>query len=57
MENERKEDLMAKEMFSKILKDGCIDINPRPHYEDGAPAHTLSINHVMQSYDIFNGGI
>ena len=32
-----------------------MDINPRPRYADGTPAHTLSINHVMQSYDLSKG--
>ncbi len=51
----RKEDLMAKKLFQEILDEGCMDINPRPHYEDGTPAHTLSFNHVMQSYDLTKG--
>ena len=51
----RKEDMMAKETFQKILDEGCMDINPRPHYEDGTPAHTLSFNHHMQSYDLSKG--
>lgn len=51
----RKEDSMAKELFRRILNEGCLDINPRPHYEDGTPAHTYSINHVMQSYDLSKG--
>lgn len=51
----RREDLMARELFYTILKEGCMDQNPRPHYADGTPAHTLSINHVMQSYDLSKG--
>lgn len=27
-------------------------MNPRPHYADGTPAHTLSVNHGMCTYDI-----
>ena len=50
-----KSDDMAKELMIRILEEGCLDINPRPHYEDGAPAHTLSINHVMQSYELDKG--
>jgi thymidylate synthase len=38
-----------------ILNNGYKDINPRPHYEDGTPAHTLSINHVFRSYDLSKG--
>ncbi len=48
-------DEMTKEMFRRILEEGCLDQNPRPRYEDGTPAHTLSINHVMQSYDLARG--
>lgn len=40
------------ETFKKILDEGCMDINPRPHYEDGTPAHTISINHVFHTYDL-----
>ena len=55
IKNMRREDAMAKELFQKILDEGCLDINPRPHYEDGTPAHTLSFNHAMQSYDVSKG--
>lgn len=48
-------DEMTKELFRRILDEGCLDINPRPRYEDGTPAHTLSINHVMQTYDLSKG--
>ena len=48
-------DDMAKELMRRILEEGCLDRNPRPHYADGTPAHTLSINHVMQSYDLSAG--
>lgn len=51
----RKEDNMAKATFQKILDEGCMDINPRPHYADGTPAHTISFNHHMQSYDLSKG--
>ena len=47
-----KGDKLTKKIFRKILRNGCLDKNPRPHYEDGEPAHTLSINHVMCSYDL-----
>ena len=30
-------------------------MNPRPHYKDGTPAHTVSINHVMRKYDLSKG--
>ena len=45
-------DLYHKDILSAILSEGCMDKNPRPHYEDGEPAHTLSINHVVHQYDI-----
>jgi thymidylate synthase len=51
----RREDLMVKDVFLKILREGCMDENPRPHYADGTPAHTLSVNHVMQQYDLSKG--
>lgn len=31
---------------------GTIDKNPRPRYEDGQPAHTISRNHVFRQYDL-----
>lgn len=47
-----KADLNCKEIIRKILNFGSKDINPRPHYEDGTPAHTYSINHVLQNFDL-----
>lgn len=38
-----------------ILKDGYKDENPRPHYADGTPAHTISVNHVLRTYDLSAG--
>ena len=35
-----------------ILENGSMDINPRPHWVDGTPAHTKSINKVVHSYDL-----
>lgn len=35
-----------------ILQSGKPDVNPRPHWADGTPAHTLSVNHDMISYDL-----
>lgn len=32
-----KGDMYTKKIFRKILKDGCMDKNPRPHYEDYYP--------------------
>jgi len=47
-----KGDKYTKEILQRILDEGCLDKNPRPHYEDGTPAHTLSVNHGMCTYDI-----
>ena len=47
-----KADKYMKESIRNILSNGFMDINPRPHYEDGTPAHTLSVNHVVHQYDI-----
>lgn len=41
--------------INHILHNGFIDQNPRPHYADGKPAHTISVNHVMRSYDLDKG--
>lgn len=37
-----------------ILKRGYRDENPRPKYKDGTPAHTMSVNHVIRTYDLYN---
>ena len=92
-----KGDYYTKELFRDILENGCLDKNPRPHYEDTyknaqivthngrkavrledksfydladnqtveligestvlvkTPAHTLSVNHRMLTYDLSNG--
>ena len=38
-----------------ILENGYKDENPRPKYEDGTPAYTISVNHVMRKYDLSKG--
>ena len=38
--------------LSNILYNGYTDVNPRPKYKDGTPAHTKSINHVTRTYDL-----
>lgn len=38
-----------------ILFHGYKDVNPRPKYKDGTPAHTISINHVTRSYNLSKG--
>ena len=50
-----KGDKYTKEILQRILDDGCMDINPRPHYSDGTPAHSLSVNHGMCTYDLSKG--
>ena len=41
--------------IKNILENGYKDIDPRPKYEDGTPAHTISVNHVMRKYDLSRG--
>lgn len=38
-----------------ILSEGYKDVNPRPKYSDGTPAHTISVNQVMRRYDLAKG--
>lgn len=47
-----KADKYMFEAISEILINGYKDVNPRPHYADGTPAHTYSINHVFRTYDL-----
>lgn len=44
---------MERDIYN-ILDNGYLDVNPRPKYKDGTPAHTLSVNHVMRKYDLSN---
>ncbi len=55
--NTNKTDEYCKDILHKILGTGAWDINPRPHWEDGAPAHSLSINGAMTQYDLSKGEI
>lgn len=41
--------------INNILENGYKDVDPRPKYEDGTPAHTISVNHVMRKYDLSKG--
>ena len=50
-----KADVYMKENIYNILNNGYLDVNPRPKYKDGTPAHTISVNHVMRSYDLSRG--
>ena len=38
-----------------ILDNGYLDVDPRPKYADGTPAHTISVNHRMRTYDLSKG--
>lgn len=48
-------DFYMKEIIHRILDEGYRDINPRPKYADGTPAHTFSVNHEFRSYDLSTG--
>ena len=48
-------DEQLKQDIDNILRFGFYDENPRPKYEDGTPAHTLSVNHVIRQYDLSTG--
>lgn len=41
-----------KRITNRILIEGVRDKNPRPKYTDGTPAHTISINHEMMTFDL-----
>lgn len=44
-----------KRLYEDILniwENGYEDVNPRPKYKDGTPAHTYSVNHVVRQYDL-----
>ena len=40
------------EAVKDIRENGSWDEGPRPRYKDGTPAHTLSINHVVRTYNL-----
>ena len=50
-----KADFYMKHMIERINEEGYYDINPRPKYADGTPAHTLSVNHTFRTYDLAHG--
>ncbi len=50
-----KGDMYHKLILDRILQEGCFDESPRPKYEDGSPAYTLSCNHGMATYDLSKG--
>lgn len=45
-----------KECIVRLSNEGYVDESPRPKYKsDDSPAHTISINHVVMTYDISKG--
>ncbi len=50
-----KGDFYTKELIKRILDEGCLDKWPSSTYGDGVPAHTISINHGMMTYDLTKG--
>ena len=48
-------DFYMEDMINSIQRWGYKDINPRPKYADGTPAHTISVNHTFRSYDLSKG--
>jgi thymidylate synthase len=50
-----KADKYMLEAIDNILTNGYKDVNPRPKYADGTPAHTISVNHVFRTYDLEKG--
>lgn len=50
-----KADEYMKNDIINIFHNGYKDVAPRPKYEDGTPAHTISVNHVMRKYDLSKG--
>ena len=50
-----KADKYMVEMIHRINNEGYKDINPRPKYADGTPAHTISVNHTFRTYDLSKG--
>lgn len=47
-----KADQYLKQNINKILTEGTKDINPRPKYKDGTPAHSIFITQVFEEYDL-----
>lgn len=48
-------DILMAYSIEDILARGYKDVNPRPKYADGTPAHTISVNHITRSYDLSRG--
>ena len=50
-----KADILMRAAINDILYTGYKDVNPRPKYADGTPAHTISINHTFRQYNLDKG--
>ena len=50
-----KADRYMKEILERIQKDGVMDVDPRPVYEDETPAYTRFVNHTFRTYDLDKG--
>ena len=50
-----KADRYMYDMINQIMTEGYEDINPRPKYADGTPAHTISVNHTYRTYNLSKG--
>lgn len=48
-------DLYMIKNIDETLQWGYRDVNPRPRYQDGTPAHTISLNHRMRQYNLAQG--
>ena len=48
-------DYYMESMIKQIKDAGFKDINPRPKYADGTPAHTISVNHTFRTYNLSEG--
>lgn len=48
-------DRMMMHNIEDILTCGYKDVDPRPKYKDGTPAHTISVNHATRTYDLSKG--
>ncbi len=55
MRSTTRTDWLMYNMIRDIMDHGYKDVDPRPKYEDGTPAHTISINHIFRTYDLSKG--
>lgn len=46
-------DIRLIQDINNIMNNGEIDENPRPKYEDGTPAHTKFVTHVVRTYRLY----